>query len=186
MLSLAQEREQLLSEVKHLPNHDIRIKPIGILRMTDDKWDKLSSSANPEPINSEYYYNSIHLRSRFEMIVAGELGSLNLKFKYEVALNLCGETIYPDFIVYLPEFGMCFIIECLGMVDMANYSLKSGIRISNYITSGYEFCRDLILLNGTKNTLPDIASIRNLIIMTINNIADMAVIDSSTCSRIDI
>ncbi|MCQ2516250.1 MAG: hypothetical protein MJ094_05250 [Saccharofermentans sp.] len=186
MFSLAKEREQLLAEVKNLPNHSIRLKPIGMIRMTDDKWAKLPDCANPEPINSEYYYNNIHLRSRFEMIVATELGSLNLQFKYEAALNLCGEIIYPDFIVYLPELGMCFIIECLGMTDKANYSLKNGIRISNYITSGYEFCKDLILLNGTKDYLPDVATIRNLIVMTINNIADMSVIDSSTCSRIDI
>ena len=173
--SVVNERLSLISEQKILPHANISITPVGMIKMTDEKWDSIQSSTNTRDYTGEYYHNGIRMRSRFELLVASVLDSLNLKYKYEVSLKLGGGTISPDFLVYLPELGMCFVIECLGMVDSSDYTYTNGIKISKYLSSGYVLNRDLILLCGTRDTLPDASIIRDLIVLSINFIANMSV-----------
>ncbi|MCQ2515449.1 MAG: hypothetical protein MJ094_01135 [Saccharofermentans sp.] len=169
-------REKLIREQKRLgisnPQSQYGIKCVGKFAMTDEKWNSIRSSCLDNSDNSEYNYNGIKMRSRFEVLTAEILGSLDLDFKYEARMTIGGTEYFPDFLVYLPEFGMCFVIECLGMVDDFNYALSNSSKLTRYINNGMVIGRDLLILVGGKNYLPDPIFIKNCVIRAINGIAD--------------
>lgn len=166
------KRKELLSERKTLPKVNGRIVKCGRINMTNEKWESLIESANSKEFYGDYYVNGIRLRSRFELIVANALTSLKLQFKYEVALELNGETVYPDFLVFLPELEICFIIECLGMLDNPDYVYRNTSKLINYFAEKLIVDRDLLIFCGGKDFLPDSAYIRNQIIRHINGLMD--------------
>lgn len=42
---------------------------------------------------------------------------------------------YPDFVVYLPEFQVCFIIECMGKIGDYSYGRSVCEKVENAIIS---------------------------------------------------
>ncbi len=175
-INIAILRKSLIKERLLLPNRKIKISPIGCFKMTDEKWNNLRQSANSIPITTDYSFNGIPMRSRFEMLVAGILDELNLQFKYEIGITVKGETIYPDFTVYLPEVGMCFIIECLGKVDESDYIFRNTNKLSAYYYAGFVPDIDLLIFCGRKNYLPDTIFMRNQIVRMINGIMDESIV----------
>jgi len=182
LFDLAQERQRLKEELRSLPQDQVKVTPYGRIKMTDDKWKTIPSSANPKEIKSDYYYKDIHMRSRFEVLTASVIDSLGLQFKYEPAISVRNETIYPDFLVYLPELGMCIIIECLGMLDDPKYVSNNSIKIQDYFASGIEMNRDIIYLSGNNQYLTNPAAIKDLIVIIINFLANRSVSHSSSCT----
>lgn len=179
LIAIARRRERLLKLKKNLPSRDIKVSSIGSIRMTQEQWNQLPQSANPEPIKTEYTFNGIRMRSRFEKDTAYILHSLGLQFKYEPPFYINGEVVYPDFMIYLPELEMCIIIECLGMLDDYRYTSKNSYKINNYLSEGYEIGKDLIFFSGRGNYMPDEIFIRNHIVGTINVIADTSIVSTS-------
>lgn len=179
LYAIAKRREELLKQKKNLPSRDIKVSPIGSIRMTQSQWNQLPQSANPDPIKTEYTFNGIKMRSRFEKDTAYIIHSLGLQFKYEPPLYINGDVVYPDFMIYLPELEMCIIIECLGMLDEYRYANKNAFKINNYLSVGYEIGIDLIFFSGRGNYMPDEIFIRNHIVGTINVIADTSIVSPS-------
>lgn len=170
--AIANERRKLLQSRMQVPKKAIKIIPRAVIKMTDNEWDSLPDSANMQEFKGEYYFEGIRMRSRVELLVASELKALKLMFKYEPALIVNGEVMYPDFLVYLPELGLCFVIECLGMLDDQNYVYRNASKIINYLSAGYVIGRDITFIHGMKNSLPDVEHIRNQIVRTINFLTD--------------
>lgn len=173
--SIARERQSLINERLGLPGSGIKISPMGLIKMNDKKWNGIEQSANKQDFYGNYYHFGIRMRSRFELLVASVLSSLNLQFKYEPAMTINGETVYPDFLVYLPEIGICFVIECLGMVDDSGYAYHNAYKIVSYISEGFEVGRDIVFFSGKRDYLPDEVAIKNQIIRTINGLMDDSV-----------
>ncbi len=175
MRSVVRERQSLINERLELPGSHIKVSPIGLIKMNDEKWNSIESSANKQDFYGSYYHCGTRMRSRFELLVASVLSSLNLQFKYEPAMTINGDTVYPDFLVYLPEIGICFVIECLGMVDDSSYAYHNAYKIVSYISEGFEVGKDIVFFSGKKDYLPDEVTIKNQIVRTINGLMDDSV-----------
>jgi len=187
---IAERRRQLIVEKQRLFKElnlplrscplNITVVPVNHCALRGVDWEKMESQANEYPIKSDLWHNGIHMRSRFEVMVAGELDRLGLLYKYEPALNMGNKIIYPDFVVYLPEFDMCFIIECQGMMDEVNYIMNASQRISQFIAQGFIPYHDFLILGGTANYVPDSNHISNAVISLINQIASVCVTMTAT------
>ena len=130
-------------------------------------YESLQSEALEVPANLGYIHNGIRMRSRGEVVIAQVLDSLGLEYKYETEINIDGETYYPDFSVYLPEFERFFIIEFLGMLDDKTYAIKNSLKLGTYLNAGMIINTDLLIFEGTKNTMPSVDSITEDIIALI-------------------
>lgn len=149
----------------------IKIKPMvhNILPITIK--DILKPCSNYIEIDSEYIHKGIQMRSRFEISVATILDSLNLEYYYEPELIINGVIYYPDFIVFLPELGYCFIIECLGKTQDMKYMYNNSGKILTYLNYGLETNKNLLIFSGTDKYIPPIDYMRTEIINLINFIA---------------
>ncbi|MCQ2531668.1 MAG: hypothetical protein MJ093_03070 [Saccharofermentans sp.] len=131
--------------------------------------DRLVPDNNPHEKEGDYWHNGIQMRSRFEKSVATILDSLGLEYMYEVSITINGEIYNPDFVVFLPELGCCFIIECLGKVDDIRYLHRNKSKFIDYMNFGLYPNQNLLLLCGTKSYIPTDEDIKNDIINLINN-----------------
>lgn len=144
------------------------IDPVKVRAMFDEVfWRDLNVVHNEKDQERPYEHNGIFMRSRGEVLVAQVLDSLNLEYKYEAVITIGDEVYYPDFVVYLPEFKRCFIIEFLGMLDNKSYAYKNGIKISNYMSCGMILNEDLLVFCGTRTSMPSAESIADDIVALI-------------------
>ena len=144
------------------------IDPYKVSTVFDERfWNNLGVVPNKKDPERMYEHKGIYMRSRGEVLIAQVLDSLNLQYKYEAVINIGDESYYPDFVVYLPEFRRCFIIEFLGMLDSKNYAYKNGIKIGNYMNCGMVINEDLILFCGTRSSMPSAESIADDIVALI-------------------
>lgn len=134
----------------------------------DEFWNRLRPGSSEIDGDRPYEHNGIRMRSRGEVLIAQVLDSMGLTYKYEVRLQIGNEVYYPDFAVWLPEFGRCFLIEFLGMLDSQNYAYKNGIKIGTYLNAGIVINRDILLLCGTKLSMPSAEEIAQDICSLIN------------------
>ena len=137
---------------------------------------KFINDSNPYEKKDNYLHNGIQMRSRLEIIIAEILDSLELEYMYEVEININGVVYHPDFVVFLPELGTCFIIECLGKTDDLSYIYRNNERIGLYMYAGLYPNQNLLLFCGTKNSIPTTISIRHDIIHLVNNLAEKLVV----------
>lgn len=156
---------------KYLVNNDmtagINLNKV-ITQFDSATWERLKAQSLDIDSNINYVHNGIRMRSRAEVLIAQVLDSLGLEYKYETKIVIDGDSYYPDFAVYLPEFRRFFFIEFLGMVDDKNYALKNGIKIGTYMNAGMRLNKDLLVFEGTQNTMPEIESITGDIVALIN------------------
>lgn len=124
-----------------------------------------------------YSHKQFYMRSRFEVAMAGVLDSLELEYKYEPRLILGGYQIYPDFVVFIPEFNCCIIIECEGMTDELSYVNKNGFKLATYLYSGLVFGMTLVVLQGGRTSMPSPEVMRNTVISAINLLASYYVLE---------
>ncbi|MCR5527870.1 MAG: hypothetical protein K6F49_01490 [Saccharofermentans sp.] len=138
-----------------------------------DFWNALMPCSLEAPTDSSYLHCGYRMRSRGEVMIAQVLDSLGLEYKYEPEVIVGGETYYPDFAVWFPEFGRCIFIEFLGMLDRQNYAYKNGIKIANYLNAGMVINRDILIFCGTKNSMPTADEIAEDIIALITKFCRM-------------
>lgn len=137
---------------------------------------ELTPDCNPIAKTGDYWFKGIQMRSRLEILTAAVIDSLGLEFMYEPRITINGRTIYPDFVVFLPELGCCFIIECLGKTDDLSYMYQNSNKISEYLHEGYELNNNLLLFSGTNSYVPDPSVIKADIVHLINNLAHRFVV----------
>ena len=143
----------------------------------------MRADSNTYDKQGELWFDGIRMRSRFEAQTASVLKSLGLEFKYEPALPITGGVICPDFVVYLPEFEVGFVIECLGGVGDGRYDRRNGDKGTEYLDNFYIPFRDVLLLGGTGTYMPSEDWIANAVIMMVNSIAGECVIKETQLAR---
>ncbi len=163
-------KKQLMSELKVSPT-EYNIQLSAAYRLTKEDWDKMKSQSNPKKIKGDLWFENIHMRSRFEVNTAIVLKKLNLEFKYEPEIILDGIIVHPDFVVYLPEFEVCFIIECMGMTGSSGYDWDAINRMKLLMDVGCIPFRDFLVLGGTETFIPTEEWVANAIISMVNSIA---------------
>lgn len=118
-----------------------------------DFWDHIVVRAQVEDKKTGYQYRGHNMDSRAEMIVAQTLDELGLQYKYEPMLVINGEKYYPDFLVYLPEFGRCFFIEFMGRLDNDKYISRNEFKLLDYLNSGMVINKDILIFCGYESSM---------------------------------
>lgn len=163
--SLKQIQKQLQPMVRNKRNVKIRKDIVPVLSYDD--YAKLIPHTTKDK-DHPYSHKHFYMRSRFEVTLAGVLDSLELEYKYEPTLYLNGYQVSPDFVVFIPEFNCCIIIECEGMTDELNYINKNGYKLAEYLYSGLIVGMTLVVLQGGKTSMPSPELMRNSVISAIN------------------
>lgn len=134
-------------------------------------WNQLVPCSNTREIKNEYYDDyGFHVRTRGEMMVGNALKGLGLEAKYEPTLVLKGgRKKSPDYSFPVPVIDRCFFVEFMGMADDEGYIESNYGKIDEYMRSGILLNRDLIVITGTGNWLPEQESIKRIIAAFINN-----------------
>ncbi|MBR1797324.1 MAG: hypothetical protein IJ757_04855 [Clostridiales bacterium] len=167
---LVELRKKLISELKVSPS-EYRVQLSAGYKLTKKDWDKMRSQSNPEPITGDLWFENLHMRSRFELNTAIVLRTWDLEFKYEPELIIGNRIKYPDFVVYLPEFEVCFIIECMGKIGDQYYGRKACEKLELFMLNGYIPFRDFLVLGGTSSFIPTKDWVANAILSIVNSIA---------------
>ncbi len=163
-------RKLIISSLKVSPS-EYHIQLSAAYHLTKKDWDKMQSQSNPKKIYGDLWFENLHMRSRFELNTAITLRSLDLEFKYEPAVYFDGKCKYPDFVVYLPEFEVCFIIECMGKIGDKGYDNDAIDKIQLFTENGLIPYRDFLVLGGTNNFIPTKDWVTSAIISMVNSIA---------------
>lgn len=120
----------------------------------DYKMDQLKCKA----LDGNFY------RSKSEAFIATRLYERGIAFRYECAVQLeDGRTVYPDFVIKHPRTGELYIWEHLGMMDVAEYRQHNVTKIMEYMESGYQLGRNLILTTEDEMQRLDIEEVDRII-----------------------
>ncbi len=171
-------RKRLLSDLNISPS-EFHIELSAGYRLRKEDWEKMRSQSNSKEIKTDLWFNGIQMRSRFEVNTAILLSGLDLEFKYEPELIVNGRTIHPDFVVYLPEFEVCFIIECMGKAGDPQYGYDASERIKILTEGGFIPFRDYLVLGGSDSYIPTKEWVTNAIVSIVNLIAGECVLPKS-------
>lgn len=77
------------------------------------------------------------VRSKSESLIASELSSNGIPYRYECPLVIEGQTVFPDFTIRHPATGKVFIWEHFGMVDQEEYLEHTLKKLRIYFRNGY-------------------------------------------------
>ena len=105
------------------------------------------------------------LRSKSEAIIDMLLYQNKIPYRYECALQLGEETIFPDFKIRHPLTGKPYYWEHFGQMDVPKYYNRACSKMQLYISHGYIPSINLITTFETKNH-PLVAEDVNQIIHT--------------------
>lgn len=90
------------------------------------------------------------VRSKSEAEIIAVLIELGIPYRYECALTEDGQTYYPDFTLWLPEYDTFKYWEHLGRTDDPSYRNEAFNKIGWYIDHGIIPQENLILTYETK------------------------------------
>ena len=168
-------RKQLTEEIAMLmntegvdPQASVKIKASRGGSYNGDFYRSLTGELNTQKNTTDYFHKGIHMRSRAEMMVAEVLGELNLKYKYEPAVDVNGVIYYPDFVVYIEAIDCCFFVEVMGMTDDYKYMVNSIAKLNDYANAGIHINKNLLLITSTATYVPDFDDIYNSIVNLVN------------------
>ena len=151
--SLMEDKAVIKGVLEGLPDiPNINIKKVKTV-YNKDYWEQIHVRAEFEDKTTGYQYKDMMMDSRGEMIVAQTLDSMGLIYKYEPRIVINGEVYYPDFLVYLPEFGRCFFIEFMGRLDDEKYISRNKFKLMDYLKSGMVVNKDLLVFCGYENSM---------------------------------
>lgn len=177
---LKDQRKKLIASLKrNVHPNEFKIEITATYKLTADDWKKMKSQSHPRPVKTDYWFEGLNMRSRFEVNVAITLRKLGLEFKYEPCIDIGGRNYHPDFVVYLQEFGVCFIIECMGKIGDKDYSDDVQHKLVTMLNNGYLPFRDFLLLGGRSDYIPTKDWVENAIVAMINSIAEECVIPAN-------
>ncbi len=75
-------------------------------------------------------------RSKSESMIAKSLRERGIPYRYECALELGDETVYPDFTIRHPRTGRIYYYEHFGKMDDVKYTNRNLPKISDYTKHG--------------------------------------------------
>lgn len=121
--------------------------------ITKDFFDSLIPCSNPKPILRPNPYKGITFRSKSEREIAEILDELGIEYKYEPAIPVNDYEIYADFVCFIRELGIGFIIEHCGLMDSNSYIDKTIRSFRDYVSLGFLPSVD-VLFTYEKNATP--------------------------------
>ncbi|MCR5060426.1 MAG: hypothetical protein K6A80_05255 [Saccharofermentans sp.] len=171
ILSLIERRESLEKELQSIELFlqskmpDIAPKPYPFLDREFYALLEPHKDSNPVPKN-QYApeFEGTRFRSKSELSIAQLLSGIGLKYIYEPEYALTDKlSIYPDFVVDVPEIDRCFVIEHFGMMSDGSYQSDAEWKMHKYLDNGFLPGRD-ILFTYEANQFPlDIDVVRQQI-----------------------
>ena len=141
--------------------------------------ESLQANSNSYKNDNEYFLDTDNYRSRIELRVAEALEEFGINFKYEAKISLGTNTRCPDFTLLFPEFGCCVFLEVLGKMNENSYAFSRGTLIAEYSTSNLLLGRDVYLICGTNNYIPNINLIKMDIINIVNRLCEMRLVKNT-------
>lgn len=87
--------------------------------------------------SAQYGKPSISFLSKSEVLIAMDLHSYDIEFKYESKMYVDGRYIYPDFLIKQPEDGKIFIWEHFEKMYKDVYRHKNINRLEAFHRAGY-------------------------------------------------
>ncbi|MBO5070978.1 MAG: ATPase [Roseburia sp.] len=171
---LSLQKEELLQEQKaidfYLSHHSTDCRAHQLLSDHSGYSELLSPFFTPssqellEWMNSPYEHNQmypeqliqktgagIYVRSKSEAIIVMLLHIHKVPFRYECALHLENNVIYPDFTIRHPQTGQIFYWEHFGMMDNPNYCQNTFSKLQTYASNGIYPSHQLITTYETKD-----------------------------------
>ncbi len=100
-----------------------------------EKWASARYRTNPTPFDERTVYKTVkgdRVRSRAELIIANNLYSLNIPYRYEMAYSCGNSVLYPDFTVMNPLTGEIFYVEYFGLMEDDSYRSNTLWKIREY------------------------------------------------------
>ncbi|MBO5070919.1 MAG: ATPase [Roseburia sp.] len=104
-----------------------------------------------------------YVRSKSEGIIAMVLYINRIPFRYECALQLGENIIFPDFTIRHPETGQIFYWEHFGMMDNTDYFKKAYARLEFYTSHGIVPSIQLLTTFETKEKPLDYESVEYVV-----------------------
>ncbi len=80
--------------------------------------------------------NGLFVRSKSEVLIALQLHTHGIPFRYEAPLQLGESTYYPDFTIRHPATGEYYYWEHFGLMDDSKYIQKATTKLHQYLTNG--------------------------------------------------
>lgn len=109
--------------------------------------------------NTKYPEQLIHktmtgkcVRSKSEVLIDNVLHKYQIPFRYEAALQIGDQILYPDFTIRHPRSGTIFYWEHFGLMDDKNYLLNMSQKLRLYASYGIIPSIQLITTYETKET----------------------------------
>ena len=86
----------------------------------------------------------IMVRSKSESIIADQLFSRGIPFRYEAQMFIEGREFYPDLLIMHPRDRRLLIWEHFGLMSSETYRSNTFRKLDLYFEAGYELGKDLI------------------------------------------
>lgn len=116
------------------------------------EWQNMPYEKNPKYPEHLIHktVSGIYVRSKSESMIALQLYTEKIPFRYECALQLGETTLYPDFTILHPKTGEIFYWEHFGMMDEPHYYNKAFLKLQLYTSYGIVPSVNLITTYETK------------------------------------
>ena len=116
------------------------------------EWQNMPYEKNPKYPEHLIHKTAsgIYVRSKSESMIALQLYTEKIPFRYECALQLGETTLYPDFTILHPKTGEIFYWEHFGMMDEPHYYNKAFPKLQLYASYGIVPSVNLITTYETK------------------------------------
>jgi hypothetical protein len=145
---------------------NVIIEAMSMYDENEKEWSKLIPESNPYRSDDKTVptLSGITVRSKSESMIANELFRNNIPFKYEVAIDLGGKIVFPDFAILSQKESKIIFWEHWGLFDQEDYRRHTYEKISLYSDAGI-FPNDKLIMTyeGRKNPL-DINNVRDIIL----------------------
>lgn len=138
--------------------------------ITQEMFDSLTPCVNPRKILRPNPYKGIIFRSKSERELAELLDELGIEYKYEPLLTIGGAEIFPDFVCFIRELGIGFIIEHFGMIDNIRYIESPILKFRTVTSVGMIPGIDILFTYERENAPPTTDYFRNSINCILDNI----------------
>ncbi len=148
------------------PGRQCLVKPI---LLSDEEYakewlKKRSGIVNSYPVSSEIYTEKHELvRSKTEKIIADRLYYLGVPYKYEEALKLNGEIVFPDFTILNKWTRKVSYWEHYGRIDYEDYRMRMIQKNNMYSRNDIVAGDNLIMTFETMGTGLSTAQIDKII-----------------------
>ena len=138
-------------------------------------WQNIPDEQTSYKKVTEYRLGSVNFRSRAELLIAEVLSGMGLEYRYDVKIRANGRTYYVDFVIWLPQFGCCILIEFLGMLNKPDYLRENTAKMYDYLADGIYVGRDMVVLCGDESYMPGPELIKEQVSAVVDSVARMHV-----------